>query len=156
MALDPRIARLVDEAAAVLAGFLTESETAISIPRGWTDDFHGGVEKSVTHGTSSFRIAIGFDDDNGNSSSNYDDPDDELPASRPVYFAFSRSALYSTSEDPDEEGFSVSIDENGRVVSVEDWFPSDSDECYSLLNRTKLAPILREGTRLVPVPWKRS
>lgn len=155
MILDRPIAKLLDEAADILEFFLVKHESACSIPSGWCDDFNGGLEKSAVSGTSGYRVAIGYDDGGEQTASNYESDDEFI--SRRVYFTFSKSSLYSTAEDCDcDEGLTIVIDENGTVASIEDWLPTDDDVCASILGRTRLAPLLLEGNRMIPFPARHS
>jgi hypothetical protein len=145
------LSALLDEAAEVLAFFLTESTSTSALPDGWVDDYNGGVEKSTLMGEDEFRVSIGYDDDLETCS--VDSYESNGPCSRRVYFTFSRFCPYFCEEGEETNGITICIDEHGRVESVEDWNPGARDDsCFDILGATRFSHLLMEGNRLIPLP----
>lgn len=135
----PAVDALLREARKVLETFLVEPSEETSFPRGWIEDFNGGVEKSASSGGEIYRVAVGYDGETTFS-------EDEISGGG-AYFSLSISR--PGREDCDE-GLTIEIDDFGRVCRVIDWFSEGSDDCVDLLARSQLSPLLTEGNRLLP------
>lgn len=120
---------LMSEADEALRYFLCNRP---EFPDGWTMNFAGEYEKTVSTGIRTFRASIGqcySDDAHGGIS-------------------FSFCTHLDSSQSSTAEGVTIDVDDMGIVSRIREWPRRSSPTCIDLLSCSNLAPLLVLGNVL--------